>query len=144
MWFKIKFEPRVLSTTIFLQSRFNLNCVSADFNILSIKEIAKIRILVRRMSIVIVCKEWGTYILIYSHMRGKSGGFALFEATPKNIPYKNKANKSRASDVYLMGNEIGCRCIRLFLSIEKIRRFWEKITNRLCVQSNLSLYLNWN
>lgn len=31
-----------------------------------------------------------------------------FEVLPKNIPYENKTNKSRVSDVYVMGNEIGC------------------------------------
>lgn len=37
----------------------------------------------------------------------RDGGLA-FEVLPKNIPYENKTNKSRASDVYVMGNEIGC------------------------------------
>lgn len=39
----------------------------------------------------------------------RDGGPRLaFEVLPKNIPYENKTNKSRASDVYVMGNEIGC------------------------------------
>lgn len=32
-----------------------------------------------------------------------------FEIVPKNVPYENKPNKSRVSDVHVIGNEIGCR-----------------------------------
>lgn len=39
-----------------------------------------------------------------------------FEVLPKNIPHENKTNKSRASDVYVMGNEIGCWYDDLFLA----------------------------
>lgn len=40
-----------------------------------------------------------------------------FEIVPKNVSYENKPNKSPVSDVRVIGNEIGCRQIELFLVV---------------------------
>jgi len=86
-----------------------------------VKGIAKIRILARFMSMVIICEESSVYKGCKSGKsnlswegeswkgrRARRRARLAFEVLPKNIPYENKTNKSRASDVYVMGNEIGC------------------------------------
>jgi len=76
------------------------------------------------MSMVIICEESSVYKGCESgksnhHVGGRERlerttsetarrTRLAFEVLPKNIPYENKTNKSRASDVYVMGNEIGC------------------------------------
>lgn len=42
-------------------------------------------------------------------MRAQRARDSAFEIVPKNIPYENKPNKPRVSDVRVIGNEIGCR-----------------------------------
>lgn len=96
-----------------------------------VKGIAKIRILARFTSMVIICEESSVYKGCKSgkgnHPVGGRelkrtteldavGPACLWGPAKEHSPYENKTNKSRASDVYVMGNEIGCWCDDLFLA----------------------------